>query len=436
MQNKICQPWPCSKCMVLGLDGVPLNLARLLAERGLIPHLAKILPGAGSLTADLPDVSPVNWTSFFTATGPEEHGIFGFTRVNSGDYSLGLCDFSHVAAPTIFDRLGQAGYYSRVINLPNTWPARPLKGMMISGFVAQDFPNAIYPPFLRGVMAGYKLEADTARAARDPAFLFAELEACLESRRRAFRLLWPDQAWDLLVLTLTETDRLFHFLWSAVVDQNHPLHPDAAAFFRNWDGLAGEVINTAESLGARLIILADHGFTGLITEVDINTWLRENGYLIQTIPPDVAPELDGACIAPESSAFALDPGRIYINAASRFASGKVDEDRVGALREEIREGLLNLEYEGNRIFAEIKRGAELYNGPLGRYAPDLVCVAEPGFDLKAKFNRNAVFGFFGRDGTHTPQGALFYDSLGEEAASPREVGRLVLRHFNMRRQPG
>jgi hypothetical protein len=64
-------------------------------------------------------------------------------------------------------------------------------------------------------------------------------------------------------------------------------------------------------------------------------------------------------------------------------------------------------------------------------APDLVCVPDSGFDLKAKFNRPGVFGHFGRSGAHARDGGIFYDSGGGARARLRDAGRLVLDHFGL-----
>ncbi|RXF77191.1 phosphodiesterase, partial [Desulfovibrio sp. DS-1] len=307
--------------VVLGLDGLPFSLARHLCAQGRTPNLARIAasPNASALAAELPDLSPVNWTSFYTASGPETHGVYGFTRFNVTTRQLSLADFSQVAAPTIFDRLGERGLTSRVVNLPNTYPARPIPGMLVSGFVAHDLARAVHPPFLLGPLtgAGYRLEADTARGGSDPAHLLAELRATLASRRAALRLLWPDLAWNLFVLVLTETDRLFHFLWDAVTDEGHPQHPACMEFLAEWDALLGEVLDLVKALSARdgrpvrLLALADHGFGPVRAEVDLNAWLRGQGLLRQVTPGGVEQchELDATTLHPASAAFALDPGQ-------------------------------------------------------------------------------------------------------------------------------
>lgn len=418
------------RCVVLGLDGLPFSLARELAVCGKFPHLARLslAQEAMPIQAELPELSPVNWTSFFTASGPKTHGIFGFTAIDPVSYHLQITDFTHVQTPTIFDRLGQKGLLSKVVNLPNTYPARAMRGMLVAGFVAPDLERAVYPRVLAGMLSsqGYKLEADTQRGRADYDFLLTELAATLDARRKALDLLWPDLAWDLFVLVLTETDRLGHFLFPAMVDANDPWHGPVMDLLHKWDALIGEILDRFDSLPEpkRLVVLADHGFTHLETEVDINAWLRGMGCLKLDRSPEH--ELDASCIHDKSVALALDPGRVYIHDRDRFARGHVPKAQVNALREEIRTGLLELTRQGRPILAQVHRGEELYPGCGLAMVPDLVCTPNPGFDLKAKFDRTEIFGFFGRRGMHTADDVFCYDSLGAAVQRVRDVGKEVL----------
>lgn len=426
---------PRSRCLVLGLDGLPLSLARELGDR--LPNLGRLAadPRATTIRAELPELSPVNWTSFATAKGPGEHGVFGFVRIDPATYALSLTDATQVATPLIFDRLGRLGLSSRVVNLPNTYPARAMPGMLVSGFVAEDLSRAVFPPFLLGPLAaaGYRLEADTTRGAGDPDFLLSELRATLRSRAAALDLLWPDLCFDLFVLVLTETDRLFHFLFPAVRDRGHALHSACLEFLREWDRLLGRILSRFDDLPEpkRLVVLADHGFTELKIEVDLNCWLSSQG-LLRLLPArngEACAELDAARIAQDSKAFALDPGRIYLHTQRRFARGRLSSAEAARLRERIREALLALTFEGERVMEGVFAAGDIYAGPCLDRAPDLVCLGRPGFDLKAKFNRREIFGRFGRLGTHTADGAFFFDTQGERPASLKDAGALVLRHF-------
>lgn len=422
---------PRNRLVVLGLDGLPLDLARSLGTH--LPNIARIAREATRVRAELPELSPVNWTSLATARGPESHSIYGFASMNPQTYDVSVADATQVACPTIFDRLGQAGYVSRIINLPNTYPAQPLRGMLISGFVAQDMDKAAYPPFLAEKLREmhYELEADTNRGASDPAYLLKGLRRTLASRMNALDLLWPDLSWDVFVLVLTETDRLFHFLMDAILHPDHPHHIDCLAFFVEWDAAIGRILERYDALEApkRLMVVADHGFTELKTEVCLNTWLKHQGLLMLDREPEN--EWDASCIGPETRAFALDPGRIYMHTSSRFARGQVQPEQTAALTHRIRDDLMALTWNGEQVMEQVHTAAELYPEAEGQAVPDLVCQARPGFDLKAKFDRTEVFGHFGRTGTHTVNGAIWFDSHGSRPERMRDTGAEILKHFDI-----
>jgi len=425
------------RLLVLGLDGLPLSLARQHAQR--LPNVSRLLPHAQAMRAELPELSPVNWTSFFTAEGPGRHGVHGFTVLDPKTYALRIANFNDVRVPTIFDRLGEAGLVSRVVNLPNMAPAKPLRGMLIGGFVAEDLTSAVFPPFLLGPLraAGYRVEGDTTRGAAEPEYLLEQLRLSLAGRRAALNLLWPDLGWDLFVCVLTETDRLFHFFFPAVEEEDHPLHAACMALLAEWDGLVGEVLERYDALPEpkALLALADHGFCALETEVDLNRVLLEAGFLrLGRAPRD---EWDAGCIGPDARAFALDPGRIVLHRADRFARGCVRESEAAGIMADLRTLLLGLTWKGRPVMEQVLDGRELYGS---ENAPDLICVPRRGCDLKARFDRAEVFGHFGRFGMHSPDDVFFAGTRagtsagtwgGAEVARVRDVGALALDYFGL-----
>jgi predicted AlkP superfamily phosphohydrolase/phosphomutase len=96
----------------------------------------------------------------------------------------------------------------------------------------------------------------------------------------------------------------------------------------------------------------------------------------------------------------------------------------------LREHILTLRWMDAPVFSAVLSAEELYKGPMLPFAPDLVCVPNTGFDVKAKFNRPGIFGHFGRSGAHTRDGGIFYDSEGGMPTRLRDAGRLVLEHFS------
>lgn len=423
-----------NRLVVLGLDGLPLTLAHALARSGRLPNLSRLLRlNPVGIEAELPELSPVNWTSLISATGPECHGIFGFIGIDPATYTLGQVDAAAVRVPTLMDRLSAQGLTSKIINLPCAAPVAPLHGSIIAGFPETDLDRAVYPPELaRNLrLAGYRLEADTTRGASDFDTLARELHATLASRRAALEMCWDGGEFDLFLLVLTETDRLFHFFFPAVARPEHARHDACLDLLTDWDRMIGLVLDRYEALPEpkRLIALADHGFTELVTEVDLNVWLTGRGLLATS--PGAASEWDARILPHQTAAFALDPGRIYINTKERFARGVFHEHIGAKLARELRQELLGLTYEGAPVLEAVHLGDDLYAGPQRRRAPDLVCVGRPGFSLTGKFDRSELFGRFGRFGCHSPHDALYCDTAAARPARLREAGAELARFFNL-----
>ena len=244
-------------------------------------------------------------------------------------------------------------------------------------------------------------------------------------------MLWAGGDFDLFMLVLTETDRLFHFFFPAVAHPEHALHGAVLDLLADWDRAIGLVLDRYDALPdpKRLLCLADHGFTELVTEVDLNVWLAGKG-LLKTAP-GAQNEWDSRILPHATAAFALDPGRIYINVKERFARGVFHEHVAEKLALELREELLTLTFEGRPVMEAVHLGREIYDGPMLRRAPDLVCLGRPGLSLTGKFNRTEPFGRFGRTGCHSAHGALFCDTAGERPATTTEAGRIVARFFNL-----
>jgi len=422
------------RLVLLGLDGLPLSLAHTLSASGRLPNLTRLLEiNATDIEAELPELSPVNWTSFVTATGPGQHGVFGFVGIDPVTYTLGPIDASAIRVPTLMDRMTAAGLTAKIINLPCAAPVSALNGSIIAGFPETDLDRAVFPDTLAQNLrlTGYRIEADTTKGASDFDALARGLRATLASRRTALEMLWAGGDFDCFMLVLTETDRLFHFFYPAVAHAEHALHGAVLDLLSDWDRVIGLVLNHYEALPGpkRLIALADHGFTELETELDLNAWLAYKG-LLKTASGGQN-EWDARIMPHQTAAFALDPGRIYINVKERFARGVFHEHIAEKLALELREELLTLTYEGRPALEGVFLGREIYEGPMLRRAPDLVCLGRPGISLTGKFDRTELFGRFGRTGCHSAHGAIYCDTAGERPATTTEAGVAVARYLNL-----
>jgi len=421
------------KVAVLGLDGVPYGLLKRLTDNRVMPHLSDIARNGCfmRMRSTIPPVSSVAWTSFMTGCNPGEHGIFGFTDLTGDRISLRLPSFDDIRTPTIWQRIALQGKKSLIVNLPFTYPARPLNGVLVAGFVAPIFERSVYPssliPWLQS--KNYRVDVDAEQGRRDRDLLMRDLFETLNIREEVMLSLMESVPWDLLVGVITGTDRLHHFFFDAADDPGHPRHSDFTAYYSRIDAFIGRLV---ERLGnrAHLVLLSDHGFAQLKTQVNVNSLLQKLGYLRYTRPDPSSLEH----VHPSSRAFALEPGRVYLNRRERFRNGVLDEaescataQRLKAELEEIRVADVDDQSAGEQfppedaLFLEVAPKDELYSGDSARFAPDLVLIPGKGYDLKATIGAPDLSGKDIFTGTHTHDDAfLILDdpSIGRDLSDP------------------
>lgn len=421
------------KAVVVGLDGVPFTLLEDLRNSGRLPNMGAIFSKGyfGQTSVCIPEISSVSWSSFMTGAQSGEHGIYGFMDFEPGSYKMYFPNFTQLKAPTFWDKLSEKGKKTVVINMPATYPARQINGALISGFVAIDINKAVHPPDLISPLKrlGYRIDVDTMKARQDHDFLFQELDATLDGRKKAVDFLWEEIDWDVFIVVVTGTDRLMHFLWEAYQDTGHPYHQAFLNYFGKVDTFVGHVydrflaLGDSTNAGNHFYMLSDHGFTAIKTEVYLNRWLEENGYLKYNRPqPETIMDIGAG-----SKAFAMDPSRVYINLKDKYPLGAVASAHYENVRQEIKEGLLALTYEdGNKVAKKVFLKEELYHGPYVEQAPDLVVLSHHGYDLKGKVKTDVVFGRSNLVGMHTQDDAFFFGSSGAPCTSIFDAKDIIL----------
>lgn len=408
------------KVLMLGLDGVSHSLIRRFAESGLMENTQELLR-LGTLVAvdsTVPDLSAVAWTSMVTGQNPGKHGVYGFTDLEAKSYSVYYTNSSHNRGRPLWDIFADLGRSSVVINLPGTYPVLPIQGMMISGFVAVDLNKSVWPMDWLDwlVRVGYRLDVEVEKYAEYPDYLLEDIEKTLKKRMETILHLWEKVEWDLFFGVITETDRLHHFFWDAIENENHRYHSDMLGFYRWIDAFIGNLFDRCSANSRRksaFLMSSDHGFTQAQCEVNVNEWLREAGFLAYTREtPESLEDL-----APSTRAFALDPARIYINTVPKFPQGRSMDSRqfnklIRELEEKLSQATVSVPANGSTdplpLCRQVFRGEELYHGPNSESAPDLVLLPTPGVDLKSKTNGGPTVREPHLPGMHLREEAFFY----------------------------
>jgi predicted AlkP superfamily phosphohydrolase/phosphomutase len=372
-----------------------------------------------SMTASIPDVSSVSWTSFATGVNPGEHGIYGFMDLEPNSYSLYFPNSGDRQAPAFWEILGKTGsnkstlskkysgrmdrsYRSTILNLPQTYPASPLNGTLVSGFVAIDLKKAVYPgavyPYLDSIH--YSIDVDAEKIREGKPVFFKELSDCFETRKKAISHFFGLDDWDLFFACITETDRLHHFFFDAAMDKTHPDHGSFVDFYARLDGWIKDLYERFVGQYGNegwVMLLSDHGFAPIHREVYINAFLEKSGFLALRQEGEFYEK-----IGAETKAFCLDPCRLYLHDASSYPRGRVSQREKETVLEDLKKALGGLKGEdGHPVIHKMFRKEEIYRGPYLDRAPDLVCLPEDGYDLKGSLQKREVFGNTIFRGMHT-----------------------------------
>lgn len=401
------------RVVVLGLDGLSLGLARRLGADGVMPNLHRALQQCGTLSMDTvhPALSPVCWTTFFTGVNPGRHRIYGFYECQVDAYQLWTQNLKDVKAPALWEHLQAEGRRTVAINLPGTYPAQPLNGVMISGFLTLDWEQSFYPKKLDPVLkqAGYRIDVDCGKPGADPAAFFEDCSTAIRARAHVLATFLQHEPFDLFLGVFTETDRIQHYFFDALEDPHHPHRARVLELFSEVDEALGRCLEAVRDED-ELLFVADHGFERIQLEVYLNHWLESRGYLRLGLR---GPECDLPNVVPSGTrAFCLDPGRIYLNLRGRQPDGCVDPGERARLVEQIAAELTQMEIRVPWARAPVRPISaafpreELYSGPYTHLAPDLVAVASSGFDLKGGFGTPGVTRLRKFTGMHTYGGAL------------------------------
>ncbi|MBN2336409.1 alkaline phosphatase family protein [Candidatus Bathyarchaeota archaeon] len=393
------------KAAIIGLDGVPIHLLKDLAKRGTMPHMKELI-SQGCLVkmrSSLPANSAASWSSMITGTDPGTHGVYGFTDFIPGTYTVCYHSSSKLKAPPFWGT--EPGKRVLVINLPATYPAQPLNGAMITGFVSPQLDKAVYPPSLLPQLreSGYEVDVDASLFEKSIPLFLQKLEETLDRRTRVLDRLLERKDYDLLFFVVTGTDRIEHYLWDAYEDDTHDKHQEFLGFFEKVDAAVGHVASKLDP-DAPLMMLSDHGMGPAETAVNLNTLLRDEGYLVA----GDSPRKNYNNVRGESRAFAAESTKMYLNRVGRFPRGSVKPEDTQRVQGELVDLLRGLRYNGGRVVKAVHLKQDVFRGPEAGSAPDLVVTPAEGFSLKTGLFKESLFEEDSLAGTHTEDDAFLY----------------------------
>lgn len=390
--------------IILGIDGVPFKLIDHLSDRGIMPNfkeLKKVFTFK-EMKSSIPHISSVSWSSIITGKNPGEHGIYGFTELIEGTYTLRYPNFNSLKSKPFWYKYPEKKHV--ILNVPSTYPARELNGIHVSGFVALDLEKAVYPKFYFPILKemGYEIDIDSKIAKQQsPNFFFDELFRILNIRKRTYQLLWDKIKWDNFMVVITGSDRIGHFFWNIYEDHRIQYHEKFLEFFQEVDKIIGDLTSKLSD-NDTFIIISDHGMELINRNVNLNTYLCEENFL------DLTEKYKGYNkITKKSKAFSLDPGRIYLNKKEKYPNGSITKDKEKETIEELKKIFYDLKYKNQKVIKKIYEKEEIYKGKMLSNAPDLILIENTGFRLKGAINKEHIFEKDIYTGKHNDKAFLF-----------------------------
>jgi predicted AlkP superfamily phosphohydrolase/phosphomutase len=211
----------------------------------------------------------------------------------------------------------------------------------------------------------------------DDAEYLRQANMVLEERLALFDYAVNDYDDGLLFFYFSSSDLQSHMFWWDS-DDKHPVRSDEEAkkyfghvhrLYRRLDRVVGDLADRYGS-SASLIVMSDHGFANFGMQFNLNSWLRDNGYLGPPECKSIMQDVDWS----KTSAYGLGINGLYLNLKGRERDGIVEPgDQQEALLTELTTRLEGLtDDEGRPVIRGVYRADKVYTGTATALAPDLI----------------------------------------------------------------
>jgi predicted AlkP superfamily phosphohydrolase/phosphomutase len=375
------------KLLVIGLDSTPHELIfdEMVDE---LPTFRKLMQNGiyGRLKSSIPAITIPAWMTMCTGKNPGRLGFYGFRNRRENSYNdIFIANAKAVNEPTVWQILSEAGKTVIVLGVPQTYPPKPVNGLLVSSFLTPDTDcEYTYPAELKNeikdVVGEYLLDAEQFRT-EDKDRLLKEIYEMTEKRFRLWRHFNKTREWDFSMMVCMGTDRIQHGFWK-FHDPKHIKYQPGNKYENSirdyYRYLDEEISRTLDEIddNTAVLVVSDHGARRMDGSVCVNDWLIRESYLKLKTPPTEITRIKNLEVDwPETTAWGWGGYvcRMFLNVKGREPEGCIEPGDYEKVQNELKEKLENLpDHTGRKMATIAHRRQDIYTGPYMERMPDLV----------------------------------------------------------------
>jgi predicted AlkP superfamily phosphohydrolase/phosphomutase len=378
-----------TRVVLIGLDcAEPSLVFDRFADR--LPNLTRLRQkGAwGKLRSCDPPITVPAWMSMMSSKDPGTLGYYGFrNRADRSYEKMTTATSLAVHEDLLWDYLAAGGKRSILIGVPQTYPPRPINGLLVTDFLTPSIAsNYTYPPSLKEEIAllpevhPYEFDVSDFRTP-DKGKIRDSLIRMTDKRFALARHLMTTKPWDFFMMVEMGTDRVHHAFWQYMDPAHHRYEPGnpfesvIADYYVHVDRRIGELLESVPQ-DAYVLVASDHGAQCMDGGIALNEWLIQNGYLVLQNPPAAPSRLEGLKVDwSKTTAWGSGGyyGRLFLNVKGREPQGLIEPRDYEATRNRLIAELEALgDPEGRPIGTRVLRPEDLYRTVRGAAPPDLL----------------------------------------------------------------
>jgi predicted AlkP superfamily phosphohydrolase/phosphomutase len=278
----------------------------------------------------------------------------------------------------------------------NIDPADPALTISEPASFVQEMAERLGPFYTAGFQEDY--QARKTKVFDDDEFV-TQATMVLEERLRQFDDALQNYDDGLLFFYFSSSDLQSHMLWWNGGDHPTRSDEDAQKYFGHIERLYGRLDKLVGDLfdrygsSATIFVMSDHGFANFGRQFNLNTWLRDNGFLG---PADCKAVRDADWS--KTIAYGLGINGLYLNLKGREPNGIVEPGEMREARlDQLMLGLLAYQdpVSGQQVISSVYRADEVYKGDATALAPDLIVGYAPGYraswdTIKGELSENTL----------------------------------------------